>query len=593
MKKLFIIFLITNISLIAQQDILVKFNKDHITKQEFSNRYELTPKITSGKNTDSLKTDFLYSIIAEKLWAEEAKSELLDTTEYYRSSIKFIEKLLVRDALYTKEIKSKVKVTNDQIKDGLIKYSRNLKTRYINTQNETSAEKLYNLLKNGAPFDSLCSSTDGNEYFCDTLSIHFGKMQLPLENILYSLHQGQISQPINSPIGWLTFKIDEIYTNPEISGLTQADAARKVQKIIAEREEDEIGLQFNRKFFKNVEVTVDVGEFLKLSALMQNELFINEKDPNGKFFLSPEMYANVRRAFSSKELHSNYVKFKKDPVSLYDFLTELESSDLKFADTTLTNLRANLDAYQKDFIRTELLAREGYKRGMEKLPEVKNELKQWSDFFLANAYRHQFNKSVKVNPEEVEELISGLEDKGETLYKIHYLDTPDLSIIELVLKRMSAGEDFDIILKDFNESFETDFIDKTQLGDKTDIIENMNIGEVFGPVRLGNNYSIIKLLDKKKGTFVSNDNPTKYKEIENMLFVEKLKKKLGAATSDLALKYGMKINNNIFKAIFPTEVNMVVFRYYGFGGKTSAVPIGNNFSEWIKIYKKKTGLNLP
>ena len=56
---------------------------------------------------DSIKYDFLYSLIAEKLWAKEAEDLGVTNTDKYNFIFKPLEDMFVRDALLKLKLKIK------------------------------------------------------------------------------------------------------------------------------------------------------------------------------------------------------------------------------------------------------------------------------------------------------------------------------------------------------------------------------------------------------------------------------------------------------------------------------------------------------
>lgn len=112
-------FLLSLINLRAQSDIIAKIGINELTKEEFRLRYELSPRILPNDldNNDSLKLKFLYSIVAEKLWAMEAMDKGLTNSDAFNFYYNPIEKSYVRDELFEMEIKDKVIVTDDDLSE--------------------------------------------------------------------------------------------------------------------------------------------------------------------------------------------------------------------------------------------------------------------------------------------------------------------------------------------------------------------------------------------------------------------------------------------------------------------------------------------
>jgi len=133
----FLVFGLYFSNLIAQtnlgDDEIAKVGWLSISSDEFLERIEMTPQFNRqrDKSNESLKLEFLYTLIAEKLWALEAENMNLDSTTAIKTALSSIEKLYVRDALFNEEVKNKIKVTEDMYIDGVIKNSKVFYVKYL------------------------------------------------------------------------------------------------------------------------------------------------------------------------------------------------------------------------------------------------------------------------------------------------------------------------------------------------------------------------------------------------------------------------------------------------------------------------------
>ncbi len=60
--------------------MLAKIGPDEITLRNFKNRFDFMPHLNySYSNIDSIKNEFLYSLVAEKLWALRGYELQFDT----------------------------------------------------------------------------------------------------------------------------------------------------------------------------------------------------------------------------------------------------------------------------------------------------------------------------------------------------------------------------------------------------------------------------------------------------------------------------------------------------------------------------------
>ena len=127
------------------------------------------------------------------------------------------------------------------------------------------------------------------------------------------------------------------------------------------------------------------------------------------------------------------------------------------------------------------------------------------------------------------------------------------------------------------------FFPSTMYGEIGTIASKMKIGEIYGPLKTPNGYSLFKLIGKKE----KNEKPVKpFDEMRSELTKELLGKKRSEFfinyTVKLANKFGVSINQNYLSSIQINDFNMYVYRYMGFGGRISAVPVTLPFVEWYK-----------
>ncbi len=68
-----LLMIISVANLSAQNSIIAEAGKEKISEKEFIYRFEFTPKTNFNEPKDSAKINFLFSLIAEKLWAQEGE----------------------------------------------------------------------------------------------------------------------------------------------------------------------------------------------------------------------------------------------------------------------------------------------------------------------------------------------------------------------------------------------------------------------------------------------------------------------------------------------------------------------------------------
>ena len=100
-----------------QNSAIARAGTMYISEEEFLERYELLPGQYRNRsnNVEESKFVFLYSLVAEKLLAQEALARHVDQDSMYQYAISGIKKMLARDQLYREEVSGKIKVSKKEV----------------------------------------------------------------------------------------------------------------------------------------------------------------------------------------------------------------------------------------------------------------------------------------------------------------------------------------------------------------------------------------------------------------------------------------------------------------------------------------------
>ncbi|MGE5457986.1 MAG: hypothetical protein ACM3RX_06490, partial [Methanococcaceae archaeon] len=191
MKKIFLLLILNFTLLFAQNtpDVIATVGNQKISTLDFKSRYELMPRITENKDQDSLKKEFIYSMIGEKLWAMEAINQGLDKTDYFQSIYEPLEKMYYKDALFREDISSKIKIEPDEIARGIFRSRIEIQSYIFSFRDSVSANQLYASLKKNVKIDSLLSLYKMSKE--NIVKITYGVLDdLEIENAVYKLRPG-------------------------------------------------------------------------------------------------------------------------------------------------------------------------------------------------------------------------------------------------------------------------------------------------------------------------------------------------------------------------------------------------------------------
>jgi parvulin-like peptidyl-prolyl isomerase len=577
----------------SNDEVLAKAGDKTVTKEEFLERFEMTPWPRAPKKVtpEDLKKDFLYTLAAEKLWAAKAHEMGLDTSKAIKMAFSSLEKMYVRDALWQVEIKQKTVIPESEEAKGYLRTRFAYKTDYLISGSEEAIKQMYDSLRSGSSFDTMLKKNGSKGP--DTLTVSYGMMEEAVEDEIYNLMVGQYTPPVFTPNGWCIFRlrdIVELRQNPK----DQEKVAQLVKKITNERATARVYQQFFRNFFSSQKVTVDSKIFKKLAdnlvRLAKEKKDTDSIPDSSSITLQPPDILRLEEAFSPEVLKTNFVQFEKNPVSLKQFIEEFAMEGFSTLAPEARGVYSIFNRVVRKYIENEMLTREAFKRGLQNLPEVKKSLDMWKDNYLSQLLRSTFKDSSDVSEAEALQYYHKMQQgsTGSASVKIVEVLTDSLEVAEKVLDAIKKDTDIHELARMYSKredakrtGGETDFFSVNE-GEIGHIAANMAIGDIYGPLKLPEGYSIFKVIGKKEDSTHIDKPFSELKEsIKKELSTEKAYNSAVKYTVKLAAEYGLKIDEKALESTQVINIPMFTFRYMGFGGKLPAVPLSAPFFDWV------------
>ncbi len=224
----------------------------------------------------------------------------------------------------------------------------------------------------------------------------------------------------------------------------------------------------------------------------------------------------------------------------------------------------------------------------------------WEDTYLSKLIKINIFDSVKVSEDQAYSVYKQ-NDWKETmppLVNISEVLTDSLSVAETVLNELAHGVSIQELARRYtkrdslrDKGGEFGYFNITQHGEIGRIASQMNVGDVYGPLRTDDGYSIFKVIDKKEDTTSYTQS---FDEVKNQLIAKitlaKYQKYVNNYTAQLASKYGVEINDNVLNSVKDIYMNLVVARRMGFGGEIYAFPYTEEYSGWYDIWMKNKNI---
>jgi parvulin-like peptidyl-prolyl isomerase len=585
------------------EEPLARIGNITITADEFQQRYEMTPLFRKhNKNiTESLKLEFLFTLISEKLWAIDAYQQGIDRSDVIEFSEKAFEKMFVRDALYHQEIKNNVSVSEEEFIEGYLRSTQKLFVNFLFSEDETEINDLHNFLNQDFPFDTILAESPELSEQENPVEIVFGQMEEYLEDSLYNLKDGEYTYPILTEDGWYIFKLTNKIETPLLTAKERDDARNTVRKTIEARKEKELYTKYYKEFFVNKKVEAN-GELLKTLSVNLSEILtgrknnLNIKDDEAVHLTSGD-FLTLKENTEGNILSSSLINFDVDPVTVKDFINHIAFEGFSAMETNAEQVFVLLNTRVRKFIEEELLAREGYRKGLNKLPEVQSQLAMWRENYLFQLMQSKYLDSVKVSEEEVLQYYNARHKENEYPVLVNIIEvlTESLSTMEMIVKEIEQGKDIRQLALEYTKrdwvkekNGEFGLFPVYMHGEIGRAAETMEVGEIYGPLKVPEGYSVFKLIDKQEEKVLPPEPFEKFKDnyIEKLGY-DKVKVMITNHTADLAVKYGVSINEDILKAIQVTSISAFGFRYLGFGGRITASPLIAPNTDWVEKWIEK------
>ena len=594
-KLILVLLFALSSNLLSQNDesVVAHIGNDKITAREFKLRLELSPYIPKDQSMskDSVKYDFLYSLIAEKLWALKAKEQGIENTLEFDFFFNPIEDLFVRDALFKQEIESKVSITATDMEKGIYKSQFTQAVRFFSSSDSLSIFNFYNKLSQTKNIDSLATLfTMIND---TSVNVKFGDLGAEeTEDTIYSLKKADYSTPQKLNGGWIIYYCsDNIFTPVNIGDKQTVDG---IKKKIRGRKLEVLFNEYRINLLSGTNIKINPKTIMVLSNSLwdklKNKTAVTDKEIN-YFELNENDFMNILLSYSKDKLKLPLFNIKNNEINLYDLL-----SRIAYMGFSITRLDSNLVfsklAYiAKRFVEEQILTAEGYKKNYNLLPAVQNDIKVWKQKYLAQLYMVSALDSIKVTEIELKDYYSNifLNSNNQLQVKLKIITLNDLDEVSRLLDQMNTGVQFSDLAKLYgktdslaNENGETELLPVSMLNDLSDIATGLHKGEIFGPIKRSNGYTILQLIEKEEASDSTLPQFDKIKnELRSNLRFKILKDKLNQITAKTSIQQNVKIYNDVVDKISTPEVPMFVHRFMGFGGRMAGIPLTTPFSGWI------------
>jgi parvulin-like peptidyl-prolyl isomerase len=591
---LYLLFILPGLGQSIEDDdiIIATVGDDSITRGEFVNRLLMTiwPEKHRKGYINVIKRQFLYSMIAERLLAQEAERVSSDPDTY---GVKFLEDLEIQyamDQLYRDEVHRLVGAAEPDIREAVTSEFTDAYVSFIFTEDRYQIDSVWNVLRSGVEFDSI--GAHGAIKVTRNFKVDWSATHPDLAGTIGGLNVGAISSPVPLPFGYYIVRLDSKQTD---AGRAQNEFRKRItdyEEYLMQHRYSVMTPEFLERLYIEYDLHVDSSVFdLAATALIKS---IEEKE-----LPVPSMHREITldKQIIESAVEKVGERIKEPIISIGGEITTvgelfdaLLGSEMHYADTSMASLQAQVRAKLNNFIIDQLIIRKAYDGNLHRRPVVVEEMGSWRRHFLAEYYKTELYKNIEVTPIEIYDYYEHNRDEFSNAVEVNIreiLVETRKDAMEILL-RLNEGDDFGELARFYSKrtwaaerNGEFGYFPSTLYGEIGLIASTLEPGGRFGPLPVEGGYSIFELIDKREPEGTVDQPFVEVKEsIESLIKRKKFRQEIEDVVSDLASREIVYVD---YDALYQTDVaplNILVLRYFGFGEDYLAVPMLDQIYKW-------------
>jgi parvulin-like peptidyl-prolyl isomerase len=574
--------------------ILARYGPGVITAAELIQRLEAVPFPGSLKGSaEEIKKKALYALIAEKLLGQEAARLGLRWDAGAQRMERELENNFIRDALFRREVSSTVRVTEDEIQEGLGRLPIEFQVLSFLVRDRTEGNRLTAFLRK-TKHDSVPVTIPSSLYTqADTIRLRFGSPDATFENAVFAIKRGRVSEPFSSPMfGWVVLYIIDRLPRPDVQRMSPSERRRKSEKILRERKEAVTAQKVYYGVLQSKHADADPQTFevlaKGLSAFWKEDTLRFRR--SGGYILTSDM-VDVLIDRLSADIDSTLVRFDDGVLSLGQVLEMLRYEDYLSPYYEGEEFLLDLNQELKNLTARALLAQEGRRRRLDTAPEMKADLSVWTSWLNAGAMCRFVRETVRVTEDDLlQHLLKNKEIFGRQ-YEVNVREVLCRSATDAnsVLGQLQERISFETLATTRSiraewavrggESGFFPVIEHPEIGFRALLAE---VGTVIGPVDVPGGASVFSVLAKRRAERATVGFDSLKHNITGRLLSEKRKRALDRMIASLARENQVAIDYEQLKLVTVTLIPTFTRRYIGFGGHMTAVPLFMQQWDWVK-----------
>lgn len=497
----------------APGDTLAIIGPKVITTDSFIKLY--SEKLTKLGLTDNgeVRMKYLMNLVSDEVLIQEAKSEKLDRTPEALKEFKRQELQELLNTYSLKHISPEIRITDADLKTLYVKFNTRLKVSHLFAEIKAGADNLYVRLKKGEKFEELAKETFRDPKLRDNGGslgyISIDEMDPEFERAAYSLKTGEVSSPVKTVEGYSIIRLEDIKPNPLLTENEFLKAKERLKTFARKRAYEEEVKRFTANLRNKLKIHFNEAMISKLYEAM-----------NGKP-LQEIIEGNVLSA-SKEDVKKTVVS---SALGNWDFKTLVsEMKVITEGQRKWIRTRDNLEDFISGLVMRKYISSEARKEKLHLESSFSKNVRYAFDTYLLNSIEQRIKAEIKISPDSIRAYYNKNIElfKTEPEVRLRSILLDNAGAADSVKNLLEKGMDFSVLARKFSiqkvtgeEGGDIGFFKKKMLGELSDELFRLNVGEWTGPVKDDGKYAFLQCSEIKASqirTFESCQ-----KEIEEML----------------------------------------------------------------------------
>ena len=407
-KAIFLIFALILIECtrktITDDPIVAQVGDEVITVSQFKMNYEFgLAHLKKGPNPKRAYLDFM---VKEMVLSRQGYNLGLDKADAVQNAVNRLEEELLIEELFIDQVHSRIKVSDDEIREALNKSKVSWKFRYwVEPTFEGAAIVADAMRERGfadVVEDFLSQNSESPLTARNFESDYVSWLDVPEEllNAIKDLPRGEISAPLALNGVYFIIQLTDIRRQGILES-EYADKAESMKQILFYRKVMDEGVKFVADFMTPKQV-VTKGENFRILSDALDEWKKQESDLSFLETIKSASKEDEELFALQKILSETLAQFKTGKWSLEEYVKNyLDAAELTANPEDKSAFRTQLNNMIGLSIRNYFLLKEARRRKLTKSENLQAQLVSWRDKWVYQETRYNYTKDLSVSSDQV------------------------------------------------------------------------------------------------------------------------------------------------------------------------------------------------